>query len=136
MSTLPTIDVYRARVPAHTAIVDATIQVFFADAALQLNPEAWGDLYQLAVVYWTAHTIEMTPGLGSVEHAFETNQLVQQGDGKLNRQYAQPQFIDRNHVDEWMRRTVYGQAWLQLRAQLPDDLPFVVVPTEATRAGL
>lgn len=53
------LDLYRALVPAHAAVPDATVEVWLAQAAQAHTATAWGNVYTTAMVWWAAAHIDL-----------------------------------------------------------------------------
>lgn len=130
--TSSTLQLYRRRVPAHEHIAADVITDFLTEQVTLQSPVAWGDRFQLAVVYLAAHEIEMTPGYGSYG-VQEVGQITMQRDGDLQRQYAQPMTQGARGVDDWLNLTTYGKRVLALRAQTVGALPTVLIAGDARR---
>ena len=121
------IDLYRSLIPAHATIPPATISAFMGIASAQHSPAAFGAQFLAAMVYYTAHMIEKTPGLGS-SLSTEVATVTGQTDGDVSRQYTAPTFQDFDARSRWLSTTVYGQQYLAIRAGLAATKPQAIGP--------
>lgn len=100
---------YRARIPAHAHLSDDVVRVALADAvAVHAGPNVWGGAYTLAMVFYAAHLLERTPGVGSAL-ADAAGPVTSKKDGDLAVSYGAPT------GDALLETTVYGQRYLELR---------------------
>jgi hypothetical protein len=121
------VDLYRALVPGHAAVPPTTISVFIGQASLQHSPAAFGALFTTAMVYYAAHMVEKTPGLGP-SLASEVATVTGQTDGDVSRQYQTAMSTDPNRRNPWLSTTVYGQQYLSILAGLPATKPITIWP--------
>lgn len=121
----PTLAGFKARFPEFEAlgISDATIQVYFDDAIAHLDETSWGDCYERAVYYYTAHTLTLNKmrsdavaggGLGAA--AGTSGPVTSAGADGLSVSYAAPR-ASTTDGDDWYRQTSYGQEYLNLAAE-------------------
>lgn len=104
---------YQSLIPAHSAVDSAVVSAYLDIAVEQHTSSAWGAVYAQAMVWFTAHLIETTPGTGAGANvAGQVGAITQQRDGDLSRSYAS---AARGDADDWLRATVYGQNYLRLR---------------------
>lgn len=118
------LDTYRALIPAHSEIPDATIDVYLGLAVQAHTASAWGNVYVEAMCFYAAHAIERTPGLGSLG-AGETGTIQSQRDGDLSRTF----FVTAGaggQGDRDLSTTLYGQRYLELRSKLAATGPRVL----------
>lgn len=129
-----TVKRYRRLIPAHAHVDADTVGEFIANAALLNDEAAWGDRFDLAMIYAAAHEIEMTPGLGDYQ-SHEANAITSQGDGGLQRQYAQPMGQTTPEADRYYRLTLYGLKLLALRDGTAATLPRVFGTANDAKVG-
>jgi hypothetical protein len=111
------VTLYRALIPAHAAIHDDVVATFIGLASSQHSPAAFGTQFLAAMVYYGAHLVEKTPGLGS-SLPNETNIVTGQSDGSVSRQYSMPSAQEPDKRNQWLQTTVYGQNYLAIRASI------------------
>lgn len=123
---------YRALVPEHAAVVDATVSTWLELAARRHTASVFGRVYPEAMVWWAAHRIQRSPGSGasSSASAEDVGTLVMQRDGDLTRQYAQPSSASSvgSSADAELRTTRYGELYLELRDSRAGVGPTAVRP--------
>ena len=109
-----TVATIKARCPEFTATETATIELAIADAALQLNTDAWGStsLSDLAHVYLSAHILKLW-ALWAVAGSAPTGALKSVKDGDLAKTYA---ISDAGASgDASLASTAYGREFIRLR---------------------
>jgi hypothetical protein len=120
---------YRSLVPAHSSVVDGTVEVWLELAARRHTATAWGAVYPEAMVWWAAHQIERLPGSGaSGGGASEVGVVTSQSDGDLSRTYAVPSEATASGPDAALNSTRYGQLYLELRNSRAASAPTRVSP--------
>lgn len=121
----PTLAGFKARFPEFETlgIIDATIQAFLDDAIAHLDEDAWGDCYERAVYYYTAHTLTMNQrrteavtgvGLGGASGA--AGPVTSSSADGLSVSFASPK-ASSGDGDDWYRQTSYGQEYLNLMGE-------------------
>lgn len=111
---MSSLSLYRSRILDHASIADGTIEDYLSEAAtLHPNATVWGNAYALAMVYYAAHQIERTPGLGSGT-ADDVGGIASKSDGDLSVSYGGAAAT--GDPDDGLQTTRYGQRYLQLRA--------------------
>jgi hypothetical protein len=116
---------FRARFPEFAPVVDATVQVWLDDSEADLSPEAWGDCYDRAVLYFAAHQLALSQNRvagaavgagGAVVTTGGAGAIASASGGGLSVSFAVPkQATDGSIADAWLLQTAYGQYYLQLR---------------------
>ena len=125
---MTTIETYRALIPAHADIPPATISAFITQASSEHNAAQFGAQFTSAMVYYAAHCVEMTPGLGS-RLASEVGAVINATDGDVTRGYAQPSpGMGSDDRAAWLRSTTYGARYLAICATIAGNKPFAVTP--------
>lgn len=104
---------YRTRVPAHSAVADATVQEWLDYAAITLDAQAFGSLYTSAQVWLAAHYYETDPGGGNTGHP---GALSSAKAGSESVSYAV--MTPDNAADAWLQSTEYGRRFLHLRGMV------------------
>ncbi|MEN0065941.1 MAG: DUF4054 domain-containing protein [Myxococcota bacterium] len=107
---MTSLELFRALIPAMASIPDATVMVYLELAASRHDASTLGAAYASMMVWWAAHTLARTPGLGGLT-AQEAGPLVSQRDGDLQRQYAGPSPMATD-VQAEMQSTTYGRQYL------------------------
>ncbi len=80
---------YRTLVPSHSAVTDATVEVWLELAARRHSAPVFGRVYAEAMVWWAAHFVELTPGTGAGSSSSSTvGPIISQKDGDVSRTYA------------------------------------------------
>lgn len=124
------LETYRALVPGHAVVPDATVLAFLEAAAQAHGAGAWGAVYVQAMIWYAAHAIETTPGTGVGNDSGDAvGPIVSQKDGDLSRTYAAPAGMSSgSSADMDLASTRYGQAYLRLRASRAATSPMRVGP--------
>jgi hypothetical protein len=130
-SSAPTVALYRTLVPAHKAVSDDLIQTYLDDAVGAHNVAIFGNRYDRALIWWAAHQIERTPGLGlNGDAASEAGAITAQSDSQegstLSRSYAATPTRDPEDA-EWAT-TRYGMKYLEIRNSRIARAPYALGP--------
>ena len=129
---MSSLDLYRALVPAHSAVADATVDLWLGIASRRHTASAWGQLYPEAMVWWVAHQLEQDPGSGvGSSSATAVGPIVSQKDGDLQRSYAAPAVSasgSASAVDSDLATTRYGQRYLDIRDSRAAVQPMMISP--------
>ncbi len=121
----PTLAGFKARFPEFEAlgISDATIQVYLDDGIDHLDDTAWGDCYERAVYYWSAHNLTINQqrsqavvGAGLSGAVGTTGPVSSAGADGLSVSYASGKSAETS-TEEWYGRTSYGQEYLALMGE-------------------
>lgn len=125
---MTSLQLYRALIPGHAAVLETTILVWLELAATRHTASTWGAVYAAAMVFWAAHHIETLPGTGAGSDAAGTvGPLISQRDGDLSRTYAQPASSSGGGSDDAaLASTRYGQTYLDLRNSRAATTPSLV----------
>jgi hypothetical protein len=115
---------FRALVDEFSAVADATVEIFIAQAALRMDSGIWGNVYSQANVYLAAHMMKLSPSYGGGSSA-AGGALTSQRDGDLARNYAAPPTTS-SLSDAYLLRTAYGAEFLYLRNSRSETGPMVV----------
>ena len=94
---------------------DTRVDLFIADAQLQINATQWGDLCELGVIYLAAHlmcTVGNTDGSGAVAPGPVKKEKV----GEIATEYAVGS--SGKAGDDFLASTIYGQAYLDLKRKV------------------
>lgn len=123
----PTLANYRILIPAHSAVGNDTVNAWLGIAIRKHSASAWGAVYGEAMLMWTAHFVDRTPGASAgAGSGAATGALTGQRDGDLSRTYASPAFGGGGSAaDVDLATTSYGQAYLDLRNSRAATSPFV-----------
>jgi Protein of unknown function (DUF4054) len=123
------LELYRILVPAHSAVLEDTINVWLELAAKRHNYADWGPIYAEAMVLWAAHGIETSPGSGGGSGgAGVVGPIISQKDGDLSRTYAYSSSSGGSSADSRLATTTYGQMYLDLRNSRAAIGPMFVLP--------
>ena len=118
---------YRALVPGHAAVLDATVETWLELAARRHSAAAFGTVYAEAMVWWAAHFVELTPGTGAGSSSGSTvGQILSQKDGDLSVTYANTTSSGGSGGTGDLTTTRYGQLYLDLRNSRAAMAPGVV----------
>lgn len=120
-----TIDRYRTLIPDHGHIDPGVVNEFLQIASSMHNATAFGARFTLAMIYFAAHMIEMTPGFGS-RNADEVGPVVAQTDGPASRQYSTPDLSEVDRRNKWLAQSQYGQFYLAITAGLAATKPLFI----------
>lgn len=126
MSTsAPTLALYRARIPAHAAVLDAVVETHLDDAIEAHTASGWGERYDVAMVYYAAHNIERTPGSGANTLTANTAGALSSSNGQgLNSSFQTHSTKSGEDFD--LRTTKYGQRYLEIRNTRAFTAPFAI----------
>lgn len=105
----------KTRLPEFNSAEDDRVELFIADAQLQINATQWGDLCTLGVVYLAAHlmcTVGNLDGSGAVAPGPVKKEKV----GEVSAEYAVGSSGKAD--DDFLASTVYGQAYLDLKRKV------------------
>lgn len=109
-------------------MLDGTINTWLEITIRRHTAADWGAMYPEAIVWWTAHAIETTPGTGAGSDSAEvTGALLSQRDGDLSRTYAAP-IGPASTGSSTFGSTHYGQMYLDLLRSRAVQVPFYVMP--------
>lgn len=117
---------YRALIPAHSAIADATVEVYLELAAKRHDATRWGVVYAEAMCFWAAHTIERTPGLGGATSA-AVGPVTARSAGKVSESYGSLSGNGGSTVDQDLMTTVYGLRYIDIRNTRAASCPTTLV---------
>jgi len=125
---MTSLELYRALVPGHAAVIDGTVSVHLELAAKRHRASAFGSVYAEAMVYWAAHSIQRTPGLVSGGGgADEVGNITSQSDGDLSRSYGAAGGTGTvSGSDADYLTTRYGARYLDLRNSRSAVAPGIV----------
>lgn len=118
---------FRLYFPEWGAVADARVQLYLDDAEAYLNKQIWGDCYDKAVLYWSAHKLalsEQRVAQGSGAGGSGAGPLTSASVDGVSVGYAAPAWATgTNAGDAEYSKTPYGQEYLSLRqACLPSGL--------------
>ena len=98
----------KIKFPDLASLDDSFIELFLADAVLQVNATCWGEYTDLGVQYLTAHLVSTaTPSTSSAAGAVTMEKV-----GDLQRSYGS---ISASATNTELNRTVYGTEYVRLR---------------------
>jgi len=100
------------RFPEFADLADQRIELFLADAQLEVGQSAWGPLYEKGVFLLTAHFLQLNQnrqggGNGSVESAPIASKSI----GGVSISYARS--ASGSNIADWYLSTVYGSEYWQ-----------------------
>lgn len=111
---------FRARFPEFTSgnYPDATVEIALEDAALQINPNAWGRKAGLGQIYLAAHTMALFgPASLASPGTVATGVITSESVGEISRSYANPYgSMAPGSADFGLSR--YGQLYERLKRQI------------------
>lgn len=114
---------FKARFSEFSAlgISDATIQVYLDDSIDHLSESAWGDCYDRAVYFYTAHVLtinqrrtEMVTDGGLSAAAGKSGLITSSSADGLSVSFESG-YQSGGYLDDYLRQTSYGQEYLALR---------------------
>ena len=129
---MTSLELYRILIPGHSAVADATIDLWLVLAARAHTASAWGQVYAEAMVFYAAHHVEGLAGSsGTGGSAGAVGAVISQKDGDLSRSYAGPVSVSGSSAsaEDGLTTTRYGQAYLTLRNKRAAAFPMIVVQT-------
>jgi len=114
---------FKARFPEFAAlgITDPTMQVYLDDSIAHLSETAWGDCYDRAVYYYTAHVLTINKRRtdavtgGGLSAAAGKSGLISSSSADGLSVSFESGYQSSGHNDDWFRQTSYGQEYLALR---------------------
>ena len=118
------IDTFRAVVPYYAAVVDGTVNTLLASSSLRLATSGWGNVYEEALSYLTAHRMYLMGyrsdgdvSLAQIDaKANAAGPAVSKSAGDVSEGYtAAPRMTKIGKSDGWLMLTVFGQEFIQLR---------------------
>lgn len=127
------IAVFRVTVPALSDVTDAQLTLDFSVYGDYVSEGRFGKLYPKALCYFVAHMITLNQmieskstdgGAGNVN--LVAGGLTSEKEGQLARGYSSTVSASTGAGDELLKKTLYGQLFLQLRDMV------IVAPTIRT----
>ncbi|RLC88279.1 MAG: hypothetical protein DRJ03_03260 [Chloroflexi bacterium] len=114
-----TVDQFRTRFPGFEDLdpSDAQIEMFIGDAVLELNEDIWGDLYDLGLLYYTAHLLAMSIAVDSGD-INPSHTVVGRTVGDMSESFDNTSGITTPIAEEWLKTSAYGQRFLALQSKL------------------
>lgn len=117
----PTVADLLARHPALSSLDDSILQAAIDDSSAMLDEPTWGTFYARAVCLDAAHELALDNLTnGSIEGAFQATggPIASVSGGGLSTTFAPNGSASRGSTAEWYAKTIYGQAFLQLRSRV------------------
>lgn len=104
--------IFKTRFPEFDSVTDARIDLFIADAVVELEESSWGTRYDIALSYLTAHLLALanetasgnTGGIGPVASA--------SADG-LSVSYSRPTYS--STTSAYWESTSYGREFMRIK---------------------
>jgi hypothetical protein len=119
MADCPDISVFRARFPEFDPVADATVQMYLDDACGYLSPDAFGDCWERAVLYYAAHLLALAYNrCSSIEAATKppaSGAVSGSSAGGLSVSFASGS--PKDTTEAWYQQTGYGQEFLVLASE-------------------
>jgi len=118
------IDTFRVVVPYYAAVANGTVTSLLASTTLRLSVNGWGNVYEEALSYLTAHRMYLmgyrsdgTVSLGEMDaKADAAGPAVSKSAGDVSEGYtASPRNVPITTEDGYLMLTRFGQEFLQLR---------------------
>lgn len=119
MDTVAILTVFRTIAPEFTAdiVSDAAAETEFSMVADFVSESRFGPFYAKAVALYAAHLLklnEIAEDEGAASGAITAAGIVMEKEGDLQRQYGSS--TSTSTADEFLRKTLYGTLFLQLRS--------------------
>lgn len=120
------IDIFQGMFPEFCDVDDKVLQIWLDEAQSYLCPDNWGDCFDRACLYFTAHNLAQAQARAANKQTRNGATLIQGGTGQiasasaggLSVSYATPQFATQGNADEVdYSQTPYGIRYLALRDQ-------------------
>lgn len=117
-------DTFKAMFPEFCDVADSTVSIWITEGQDFLCPDAWGDCFHRAVLYFTAHNLAQAQQRAANTRSRGGKTVVSGGSGALQSasagglsvSYATPQFATQGNADEVdFATTPYGIKYLSLR---------------------
>lgn len=112
------VDIFKSMFPEFCSVDDNTVELWLNEANDYLDANAWGDCFDRACLYYTAHELSIAmERKNNAQAGGAGGGIVQSASaGGLNVTYAVPNFATQGSIDEVAyARTPYGTKYLQLR---------------------
>ena len=100
--------------PAYAGMTDAELDVFAAEAEIEISKKKWLTRYDRGVAYITAHLITMSKKSAKSGGDSETGPLKKKKVGNLEREFG----VNNENKDGSYSLTTYGMEFLRLRKQV------------------
>lgn len=119
MDTVAILTVFRTIAPEFTTdiVSDAAAETEFSMVADFVSESRFGPFYAKAVALYAAHLLklnEIVEDEGATSGAITAAGIVMEKEGDLQRQYGSR--TSTSTADEFLRKTLYGTLFLQLRS--------------------
>ena len=118
------IDTFTAMFPEFCDVPTEALQIWLDEAQSYLCPDSWGECFDRACLYFTAHSLAQSQARAANTQRRNNATLVQGGNasiasasaGGLSVSYATPQFASQGSASEVdYAQTPYGLKYLALR---------------------
>ena len=105
---------FRARYPEFDSVADARVELFLADAALEMGESCWGDLYDRGQSALAAHLLTISIGDQSAVGGIGiVAPLSERTVGDVSLKFAQA-VPSSGSNEAYFGRTTYGQEYMRL----------------------
>ena len=134
-STQELIAVFRLTIPAMADVTDAELTSDIEIYRDYVSEKRFGKLFPKALAYFIAHMRTLNDmianavaGGGVADSSVLTGALIREKEGDLERAYADTSSSGSGDTEALLKKTVYGQQFLMLRAM-------VIVPVTIRQGG-
>lgn len=112
-----TTEQFKAFFPEFCDVPDSVVTVWLDEATSYLDPASWGDCFDRACRYWTAHNLSQSQSrVASPQQQSGSGAITSASAGGLSVSYAIPDFAVNGTADEIdYSKTEYGVKYLALR---------------------
>lgn len=137
MDTAKLIEVFRLTIPAMADVTDAELISDIKIYRDYVSEKRFGRLFPKALSFFIAHMRTLNDMIAAAvagggtggDAEFTHGALTSEREDNLERRYASPSGFSSSDSDELLKKTIYGQMFLQLRAM-------VIVPVTVRRTGV
>jgi len=120
------IDTLEAVAPQYVSEPEKAKEIFLEMAAQQMNPQAWGQLYEQGAAYLAAHLLTVRDrGEQAAQHGGAAGAPTDVSEGDQSISYSGGGENASTLNEEALSTTQYGERFLQLRGQLAAGSGFV-----------
>lgn len=116
---LPTAATFKARHPRFAAVADATIDLYIAEAGIDVDADVWADAdYAPGVMYLAAHLMEMEGAVAPTGKTIGTAGAIKKAKaGDVEVEYQAMQTTGNSRLDATYGQTIYGRRYMELAAR-------------------
>jgi len=109
---------FKARFPEFDSVDDARIQLFLDDAALVMDVETWGDVYDLGQAYLAAHYLSLAGKSSAGSAGAISGPITSRTVDGVSVSYGGTPSIASNQNANYYNLTQYGQRYMVLLKNL------------------